>query len=338
MFFPEVTYKENSEYLYGVSLLRCKESKFITKSTFIAFWDYNLPEIIATLKESGYNIPEIMNEATIEKALNEKAKEIIKEINFLITDDIKDLWNIILLREDITNIKALVKAIRERKDISQVVLKEVSLIPVEKLKEVVISGNWGSIEYIGPLVGKIVEEYEKEGDAKKFSTKIDKTYYEFAIDYFTGTSPFLLELYKLMADKFNLTTALRLRLEEDTKTNVEELFIKEGYIGIRQLKEMIYVPEDGIAKLMEGAFYRDEVIEAIYKFLQGDVDLLPTIMDNIMVELLKNTKYLWSHKEVIFAYWFAWNIEALNIRRILLGKLLDLPKEKVIPYLRNTYV
>jgi len=158
-------------------------------------------------------------------------------------------------------------------------------------------------------------------------------------------SRFLEDYLRHLIDMHNLKTFLRLYLLKEPQEKLKAHLSCQGFIPIGELLKLY--PQDLTALLnrLEYVFKRCRVIdytyylgEAIQKAAkEGSFIYLEKAINDFMIQILKEAKYITFGSEPVLAYYFAKVNEINLMRMIILAKLNNLPRDLVEERLNAVY-
>lgn len=140
------------------------------------------------------------------------------------------------------------------------------------------------------------------------------------------------------ADLVNLRTVMRVRLLRASSELLGQAVVPGGTISARRLGAMLAGDLDEIAGAVSNTAYRDVVSGGISGFKQtGSLALFEKLMDDYLLGLVRDARYIALGPEPVVAYLMAKEAEIKNLRIIFTGKLNRLPEGTIRERLRETY-
>lgn len=140
------------------------------------------------------------------------------------------------------------------------------------------------------------------------------------------------------ADLVNLRTVVRVRLLRGSADFLGQALVPGGTIPARRLVSMLGDDLDEIAGAGAGLPYRDVITGGVSGYKQsGSLALFEKLMDDYLLGLVKDARYVALGPEPVIAYLIAKETEIKNLRIIFTGKLNRLPEGTIRERLRETY-
>lgn len=303
---------DRNSFILANSMLRVLEKKLFSEEKLLKILELSsMDEILKNLKEANYsridnnfninNYEEILFFELCDNFL--KLKEILKE-NSLILD-------IIALKYEYQNLKLK--------------LKKEKLI--ENLDKYIFETSVKEKELLELNYKKAI----KEKDLKKATILLDKLYLEHIFILANKLNLDMLKEYvKIMIDKYNLVTFLRLKNQNQNIDNIFDVFVENGSFKV----------EDLLKKYTENTYYLDfkKVLNLRYFSKDEDIFILEKEMDNKIIELAKKYKNINIGPEPIISYLIFKEFEINSLRLIISAKINDIDIELVKTRMRGIYV
>ncbi|MDP2873193.1 MAG: V-type ATPase subunit [Bacillota bacterium] len=140
------------------------------------------------------------------------------------------------------------------------------------------------------------------------------------------------------ADLINLRTVMRIRLLRASPDLLRQALLPGGTIPAARVASMVTGELDEIAGAASSLPYREVVSGGVNGFRQsGSLALLEKLIDDYLMGLVRDARYVALGPEPVIAYLMAKEAEIKNLRIIFTGKLNRLPEGTIRERLRETY-
>lgn len=305
-----------NDFILAASIIKVKEKKLLTEQKLIRMLEINTSkEILKILNDTdySYSMLGITSEDMYEEILFKEMKRVYSFARELAKKDQK-IVDILSLKYEYQNLKLLLK-----NDISNINLDKYILDTGIKDKE------------------RLNSSFKKVKNIKNIQEAtiiLDKMYLEHLNDIANELEFDIFKKYsKLVIDKYNVVTFLRLKKQNKNIDYVEDIFVDNGSINKDELIK-IYENNDYIKvfKKYSDSKYWDKFEK------NNNISEIEKMYDNLIIELAIEYKNVNIGPEPIFTYILAKEYEMKALRLIISSKLnsvnIDLVKERM----RGTYV
>lgn len=269
------------------------------------------------------------------------AKE-LKRVYELMYDasPVKSLVDIMGIKYDYHNIKVILKGIFLQKDFSHMLIP-VGMIDVQTLKHSIENNNLGDLnENMKEGIIKAREVFEETKDPQVIDIILDNTMFKEMREIAKQIDDKFVDKYvKVTIDSTNIKTLLRVKKQKKDKDFLEEVIIEGGEIDKDTLISMLHDAPENISNKLAFTDYGEMIKLGIEDFTKsGSVNELERLVDNYIMNMMKEAKYIPFGVEPLLAYIYAKETEIKIVRIIMVGKLNNISGEVIRERLRDIYV
>jgi len=331
-------------YPYTYVRTTVMRSLLLKKEDYDKIMKMSLSEIANLLQESDYKdeINELAAKYSgaelVERALSKNLARRFKKLKRISPYELNLLISAYLNREDIFNIKTILRGKYTNTDDSET---ESLLIPVgtlskrylaELLKKKTIEEILKNIQIIDfRHIAKAYDSFKKNNMLIEIENALDRHYYNETLNFVSRIpkqGALFKEFLEAEIEVLNILTILRLKKENLSKDEIEKyIFVKNKTAFFGELLKSRSIEE--ILSALEKSKYGRIIRDAIKKFNESR-SLIPIEMSLYRYLLGKSMLLQHQHPlsvDIILGYMFAKEIEARNLRVIAKGKQLSLPNE-----------
>ncbi|NYV28379.1 V-type ATPase subunit [Streptobacillus felis] len=304
-----------NDFILPVSIVKIKEKKLLTEQKLIRMIETNtLKDILKTLNDTEYAfaMAGVTSDEMYEEILFNETKRVFEFVRELAKDE-QGIVDLIALKYEYQNLKLRLKNDYSNSNLEKHILD--TGIKRQNLEKNLLLAS-------------------KEKDLQKASILLDKMYLE-DIDKLSKelSEDIFKEYSKIVIDKYNFITFLRLKKQNKNIDFIENIFAKGGSIAKEELIKIFendtYLPlfkKNTIAKYWD-KFEKDRNISDIEK-----------MFDNMVIDLALKYRNVTIGPEPIFTYIIAKEYEMKALRLIMSGKLNNIDPEVIKERLRGVYV
>lgn len=331
---------KETDYLFSTARVRSVEKNMLTRERAEKMIDSKSTEdALRVLDDINYgNGIESLDPNKYEELLTEEHKKTYDFITSMAPD--VEHFNMFLYPYDYHNIKVLMKA--EYLGIDAVEsLVDTGSIDLKVLKYSVKERDFSALtDNMEKALKEIIETFPKTNDPQIIDIILDKYCYDEMLSTASKTkSSFIIDYVKLQLDSINLKTYVRLKKMNKSWDFFSKVFLKGGNIS-----EQVFIKnyDDNFEKFAEhlSAFDFKELFLEGTNALQetGMFTTLEKLLDNKLMQHVKNAKYVPFGIEPLAGYLIAKDNEIKIARIILAGKQAGISPELIRGRLRETYV
>lgn len=253
---------------------------------------------------------------------------------------VKSLVDIMSIKYDYHNIKVILKGMFLQKDFSHMLIP-VGMIDVQTLKHSIENNNLGDLnETMKEGIIKAKEVFEETKDPQVIDIILDNTMFKEMREIAKQIDDKFVDKYvKVTIDSTNIKTLLRVKKQKKDKDFLEEVIIEGGEIDKDTLISMLYDAPENISNKLAFTDYGEMIKLGIEDFTKsGSVNELERLVDNYIMNMMKEAKYIPFGVEPLLAYIYAKETEIKIVRIIMVGKLNNISGEVIRERLRDIYV
>ncbi|AIY85022.1 ATP synthase (C/AC39) subunit [Clostridium baratii str. Sullivan] len=253
---------------------------------------------------------------------------------------VKSLVDIMGIKYDYHNIKVILKGMFLQKDFSHMLIR-VGMIDVQTLKHSIENNNLGDLnETMKEGIIKAKEVFEETKDPQAIDIILDNTMFKEMREIAKQIDDKFVDKYvKVTIDSTNIKTLLRVKKQKKDKDFLEEVIIEGGEIDKDTLISMLHDAPENISNKLAFTNYGEMIKLGIEDFTKsGSVNELERLVDNYIMNMMKEAKYIPFGVEPLLAYIYAKETEIKIVRIIMVGKLNNISGEVIRERLRDIYV
>lgn len=337
MDLTEIIFKDDTRYAYAVGRIRALETKLLAKSDFSRLLDAaDLEQALRVLVELGYPV----TEETIEY---EQVLMAVQEDALILLEHLSEdeaLAQLFRRRYDYHNLKVLLKSKHSHQELEQALI-DLGLMSVEKLAEAVMSGEVDALpETLGRAMMAAEAAFSETRAPQELDVGVDQEQYSYMAEVLRQLdNQFLKTWLTWEVDIINIKSFLRLRWLEENLKYLERDMLPGGNLGADFFRQIREEPLDTLAQAFQRTPYGKGIAEGISKLqAQKSFAALERSCEDIMIRLLERSREISFGVEPVVAYLLLKEFEIKAVRAVLVGKLNDLPKEKIRERLPSEYV
>lgn len=253
---------------------------------------------------------------------------------------VKSLVDIMGIKYDYHNIKVILKGMFLQKDFSHMLIP-VGMIDLQTLKHSIENNNLGDLnETMKEGIIKAKEVFEETKDPQAIDILLDNTMFKEMREIAKQIDDKFVDKYvKVTIDSTNIKTLLRVKKQKKDKDFLEEVIIEGGEIDKDTLISMLHDAPENISNKLAFTNYGEMIKLGIEDFTKsGSVNELERLVDNYIMNMMKEAKYIPFGVEPLLAYIYAKETEIKIVRIIMVGKLNNISGEVIRERLRDIYV
>ena len=227
-----------------------------------------------------------------------------------------------------------------QKDFSHMLIP-VGMIDVQTLKHSIENNNLGDLnETMKEGIIKAKEVFEETKDPQVIDIILDNTMFKEMREIAKQIDDKFVDKYvKVTIDSTNIKTLLRVKKQKKDKDFLEEVIIEGGEIDKDTLISMLHDAPENISNKLAFTNYGEMIKLGIEDFTKsGSVNELERLVDNYIMNMMKEAKYIPFGVEPLLAYIYAKETEIKIVRIIMVGKLNNISGEVIRERLRDIYV
>jgi V/A-type H+-transporting ATPase subunit C len=321
--------------------IRVYETKLLDKSKFDRMIDSNSAnDALKVLQETEYSslMTNVKSADDYEVILNEELKRLYQVMYDI--SPVKLPVDLMSIKYDYQNIKVILKGIFLKEDLSYL------LIPVGSYNVFLLKDSIENSELrdLPPIMREAIEEvlinFENTKDPQMIDIILDKYMFKSLVQIKHGIKDAFTDKYVVsLIDSTNLKTLLRVKKQNKGRKFLESVIIDGGSIDKDKFLGMLNDAIENISTKLLFTNYADLIKSGIeYYTKTNSVSLLEKLVDNFIMNMMKNAKIIPFGVEPLLAYIYAKETEIKIIRIIMALKLNNISGEIVRERLRDSYV
>ena len=325
----------DERYAYASGRIRALEMTLLGKQRLERIAEAGtLDEVMRQLSDTAYaqHIDEI-EENGYQAFLKNEERRLLDLVDSLSLD--RGVSDILRLRHDFHNLKVAMREKVSGRDLGDLYI-DFGRFDQEEIKDPVENETPASLPDIFAAAAKeAMEAYGASGDPGEADIIIDKAMFSHFLR--VGGSyggPFMKNIVRTWIDLANIRTFMRARYQELEARELPGLLIDGGLLRPADFIEMYQFTMDEILGRFEFSPYRRVVeLGGAAAEKSGSFVPLEREIDNVVMSLLRITRYFTFGLEIVIAYALMKQIEIKSLRLVLAGKdggtAPDLIKERI---------
>jgi V/A-type H+-transporting ATPase subunit C len=184
------------------------------------------------------------------------------------------------------------------------------------------------------------ETFTESHAPKDLDVAVDREQYAFMAQELRGLgNPFLRRWLTWEVDILNIKAFLRLRWLEESPKSLEKDMLTGGTLGADYFRSIREEPLETLPQAFQKTPYGRTIAEGIVQLrVQKSFAPLERSCDELLIQFLKASRETSFGVEPVVAYLLLKEFEIKAVRAALVGKLNDLPKEKIKERLPGEFV
>ncbi len=332
---------DEMQFSQVIPRLRVYETKLLDKSKLDRMIDsHSASEALKVLQETEYaNImTNVKRPEDYESILSEELKRLF-EVMYDISPE-KSLVDLMSIKYDYQNIKVILKGMFLKEDLSYL-LVNVGTIDSLKLKNLIENND---IRDLAPIMKEAIEEaivkFEESNDPQVLDIILDKYMFKQLVQIKSEINDTFVDTYvRALIDSTNIKTLLRVKKQNKGREFFASVIIEGGSLDKDKLLSMLNDSVENITSKLAFTDYAEFIRTGIeYYTKTNSVSMLEKLIDNYIMNMMKDAKIIPFGVEPVIAYIYAKETEIKIIRIIMVGKLNNIAAEVIRERLRDIYV
>jgi V/A-type H+/Na+-transporting ATPase subunit C len=321
--------------------IRVYETKLLDKSKLDRMIDANsADEALKVLQETEYGnfMASIKSGEDYEIILGDELKRLFNVMYEI--SPVKALVDLMSIKYDYHNIKVILKGMFLKEDLSYLIIP-VGNLDSSKLKESIENSNLSELSQImREGIEETIASFENTGDPQIIDIILDKYMFKSLIHIKNEINDTFTDKYvAALIDSTNLKTLLRVKKQNKDREFFKAVIIEGGSIDRDKFLGMINDESQNISTKLATSNYAEFIKSGMeYYSKTNSVSLLEKLVDNYIMDIMKDAKIIPFGVAPILAYVYAKETEIKIIRIIMVGKINNISGELVRERLRDIYV
>lgn len=329
------------QFTQAIPRVRVLETRLLDKAKIERMVDSkSAEEVIRILQETEYAnvMSDVKRPEDYEFMLSSELKRVYEEMYDMSPS--KSLIDIMTIKYDYHNVKVILKGMFLEKDFSNMLIP-VGKTDVNRMKVSIDTNSLGDFE---PIMRKSIEETIEDFNAKKDPQRIDiildKYMFEEMKEIAKSLDDSFTEKYvKALTDLTNVKSLLRIKKQNKGREFLLSVVIDGGAIDNETLVSLLNDSAENIPSKLSHTNYEYVLRDGVEEYLKtGSAGLLEKLIDNYIMDMMKDAKMIPFGGEPLLAYIYAKETEIKVIRIIMVGKLNNITGEVIRERLRDIYV
>ncbi len=332
---------DKMKFTQVIPRLRVLETRLLDKTKLDRMIDSSSAEdALKVLQETEYAnvMSNVKRPEDYEEILSAELKRIYHEMYDMSPS--KELIDLMSVRYDYHNIKVILKGMFLKKDLSDMFIS-VGRIDPAKLK---LSIEGGNLSDLSPIMRRAVEEtiddFNSKEDPQRVDIILDKFMFEDMMSISKSLNDTFAEKYvKATIDLNNIKTLLRVKKQNKGRDFFLSVIIEGGFIDKDTLVALLTDATENIPNKLSFTNYSEVLKNGVDAYVKsGSANLLEKLIDNYIMNMMKEAKMIPFGGEPLLAYIYAKETEIKVVRIIMVGKLNNITGEVIRERLRDIYV
>jgi len=288
--------------------------------------------------EYGNSISELSSPHDYERLLSketQKLYELVEEIS-----PAPDITSLFFVKYDFHNLKVLLKA-RYLGRSQDNLLMGGGTLSIEILKKAIEDRDY---DILPPIIANAIKELDEMMDLKvdprRIDLTMDRAMYEYIFqECMHSKNMFVTDYFIKQVDLINIRSFLRIRKMDESFVFLREVLLPNGKLDAAFFERIMQMPLEGVAEQFSHTEYAELVRHGVQDFLRtGTLTVYERLMDNFLLDYVRSKRWSPLGLEPVIGYLLAKENEIRLIRIVMVGKINNLPAEKIRERLRDVYV
>ncbi len=327
-------------YAYAVGRIRALETRLIDRSKLNRMIEAPSPEeVLKILAETDYAtaVAGLESHHDFETVLSDELGRIFTELKKM--GPRPEIIDLLMLRFDIHNLKVFFKA--KYLEIKAELLFPTGTLPLPKLQEAVTALDFREFP---PRLRQVAERI-----AEEFAITRDSQVIDLILDHFLFTeviyasreigSVFLEGFFQKQIDLTNIKTFIRVQRIGRDREFLKKVLLPHGRLAPQLFTGLLGDSLESLVRELAMSEYGPLVEEGVREWLdRKSLARLERLADDFITTFLQRGKQTPFGLEALIGYLWAKEIEIMNIRLIMVGKINKLPNEAIRERIRHVYL
>lgn len=329
------------QFTQVIPRIRVLETRLLDKSKIDRMIDSNSAEgALKVLQETEYSnvMTNVKKAQDYEEMLSSELKRVYHEAYDM--TPLKSLVDIMSIKYDYHNIKVMLKEMFLKEDFSHMLIP-VGIYEISKLK---ISLDTNSLTDFNPIMRKgievAIEDFNVKKDPQRIDIILDKALFQEMLQMANYLDDSFTKKYvQILIDLTNVKSLLRVKKQNKSREFFLGVVIDGGLIDKESLVSFLTDAVENIAGKLSYTDYAEVLKLGIDEYVtHGSASLLEKLVDNYIMNMMKDSKMIAFGGEPLLAYIYAKETEIKVIRIIMVGMLNNITGEVIRERLRDVYV
>lgn len=328
------------QFTQVVSRLRVLETRLLDKAKIDRMIDSDSAnDAFKVLQETEYvNVmTDIKTAEDYEKMLSAELKRVYKESYDMSPS--KPLVDIMSIKYDYHNAKVILKGIFLKKDFSNMLIW-VGRVDIDKLRFNIENNHSELSKIMRKAVEEVEEDFKEKKDPQRIDILLDRYMFVEMMDIAKSLEDkFTIKYVKALIDLTNIKSLLRIKKQNKGKEFLLSAIIDGGEVDKDALVSLLTDASENISSKLSHTNYEGVLKSGVEDFIKtNSTVLLEKLVDNYIMDLMKEAKFIPFGGESLIAYIYAKETEIKVIRIIMASKLNNITSKVIRERLRDIYV
>lgn len=329
------------QFTQVVARLRVLETRLLDKAKLDRMIDSDsADEAIKVLHETEYGavMTNVKRAEDYEDMLSAELKRIYHEAYDMSPS--KELVDIMSMKYSYHNAKVILKGMFLKEDFSHMLI-DIGKEDVQKMKSIIENNNFSELKgNMRKAVEETIADFESKEDPQRIDVILDKYMFEEMKDIAKALDDKFTKKYiEALIDLTNIKSLLRIKKQNKGRDFLLSVVIDGGKINNDVLIALLTDATENIPGKLSHTDYVEILKNGVEDYIKNSsVSLLEKLIDNYIMEIMKEAKFIPFGGEPLLAYIYAKETEIKVIRIIMVGKLNNISSEVIRERLRDIYV
>ena len=326
-----IEFKPQVKYAYSTGRVRVLETKLLSNAKVDRMIESpTISDALVYLEDTAYDdtLGEIRDPSRYEEMVKEEKKLLARLMGKLIFDS--EIIDLLKVTYDFVNLKMLIKGRLTGMDTSSM-LSVFGTTPLSIMKQAFETENFNFLPaFAGEVTGEAIAHHYINKDLKTTEFLIDGYEYNYKLSL-AGKSkiPFLSYYVRTKIDLVNISTFLRIKYFH-TSEDYDDVLIGGGELPKGFFLKMVGEPIETVSSFFSNTPYAKVVLDSVRDIVEkGSFSTLDREADNLIMRIMQLTRYVTFGIEPVVAYFIARQQDLNIVKMILVGKLNEIPAERM---------
>lgn len=331
---------QGTDFAYAIGRIRSIEKRLIDRARYDRIIDApSIADALRLINESGYNFSEEKSQDAFyfDEVLKDEQNKVFSLFEDMLKGD--DTFKVFKLKGDYHNVKVVLKSFLTGQKPDETILVE-GTGNWKEYEEYLLKGETDKVpQHIGYAYKQALDAYEKSGDARQIDLVCDSCYYKLAIDLaLTGSHRAIAIFLKTKTDLVNIKTFLRIKALDLGADLLDRSLLPGGFIDPSVFTEAFEEDLDFFKGALKNTEYTDLVEDCVEDYTKrGNFTSSEKFMDDFLLGLVKKSKHVPLGPEPLLGFLVGKEMEIMNLRIILTGKINNIKGNIIRERLRQSY-
>lgn len=332
---------DNMTFISAIPRIKVLETRLLDKSKFDRMIECSTPwDAVKILQETEYatHMSYVKKAEDYEYMLSLELSRLYKLLYEL--SPVKVLVDIMSIKYKYHNMKVLLKAKALNKDFHELLIP-IEVADFEQLKAAIENNDYRNLStFMAEAAEQASVDYEINKNPQNIDIILDRFLFSEMVSMSKEiNSDFIKKFVQAQIDLINIKSVIRVKRQNKGREFLEPILIEGGAIDKSRLNALLLDSVESIPGRFAYSQYAEVLSSGIEEYRKdGSLNKLEILIDNFIMKLMKDAKYMSSGPEPLIAYIYAKENEIRLIRIIMVGKINKLSSDEIRERLRDNYV